>query len=66
MSIELLVLGDSSISGMVARVKLAEANGYDKVWLADERFYREVYSCLAIFAANTAIPINTTLIASPP
>ncbi len=53
MSIELLVLGDSSISGMVERVKLAEANGYDKVWLADERFYREVYSCLAIFAANT-------------
>ncbi|MCW5748148.1 MAG: LLM class flavin-dependent oxidoreductase [Alphaproteobacteria bacterium] len=54
MSIELLVLGDSSIAGMVERVKLAEANGYDKVWLADERFYREVYSCLAIFAAHTS------------
>jgi 5,10-methylenetetrahydromethanopterin reductase len=53
MAIELLVLGDSSITGMVDRVKLAEANGYDKVWLADERFYREVYSCLAIFAVNT-------------
>src|SRR2546423_11775530 len=53
MTIELLVLGDSSIDRMVERVKLAEASGFGKVWLADERFYREVYSCLAIFAANT-------------
>lgn len=53
MTIELLVLGDSSIDRMVDRVKLAEACGFDKVWLADERFYREVYSCLSIFAVNT-------------
>ena len=53
MTIELLVLGDSSIHRMVELVKLAEATGFDKVWLADERFYREVYSCLAIFAMNT-------------
>jgi 5,10-methylenetetrahydromethanopterin reductase len=54
MTIELLVLGDSSIDRMVERVKLAEASGYDKVWLADERFYREVYSCLSIFAVHTS------------
>lgn len=53
MAAELLVLGDVPISTMVEQVKLAEANGFDTVWLADERFYREVYSCLAIFAANT-------------
>lgn len=53
MTIELLVLGDCPIDRMVESVKLAEASGFDKVWLADERFYREVYSCLAIFAANT-------------
>lgn len=53
MTIELLVIGDCSIETMVERVKLAEASGYDKVFLADERFYREVYSCLAIFATNT-------------
>src|ERR1044072_3179833 len=53
MTIELLVIGDSPIDRMVERVKLAEATGFDKVWMADERFYREVYSCLSIFAVNT-------------
>ena len=53
MTIELLVLGDSPIERLVERVKLAEASGFDKVWVTDERFYREVYSCLAVFAANT-------------
>jgi 5,10-methylenetetrahydromethanopterin reductase len=54
MSADLLVLGDAPVAAMVERVKLAEASGFGTVWLADERFYREVYSCLAIFAANTA------------
>jgi 5,10-methylenetetrahydromethanopterin reductase len=53
MTLQLLVLGESSIETMVERVKIAEASGFDKVWLADERFYREVYSCLAVFAINT-------------
>ena len=53
MSADLLVLGDAPVATMVERVKLAEASGFGTVWLADERFYREVYSCLAIFAANT-------------
>lgn len=53
MALELLLLGDTPIAGMVERVKCAEAAGFDTVWLADERFYREVYSCLAVFAAST-------------
>ena len=38
---------------MVERAKLAEANGYDTLWVADERFYREVYATLAILAQHT-------------
>jgi 5,10-methylenetetrahydromethanopterin reductase len=54
MRIGLLMLGDAPMPTMVERVRLAEAVGYDTVWLADERFYREVYSCLAHFAAHTS------------
>ena len=50
----LLMLGDASIQVMVERARLAEAVGYGTVWLADERFYREVYSCLAHFAAHAS------------
>jgi 5,10-methylenetetrahydromethanopterin reductase len=32
---------------------LAEASGYDHLWLADERFFREVYASLALCAART-------------
>ena len=41
-------------SRLVDRATLAEANGYTAVWLADERFYREVYTCLGQIAAHTA------------
>ena len=54
MTLQLLILGDAPVDRMVERAKLAEASGFDKVWLADERFYREVYTCLAAFAANTS------------
>src|SRR5260221_7469481 len=53
MPLDLLMLGNEPISVLVERAKMAEASGYDTVWLADERFYREVYSCLALTAANT-------------
>jgi 5,10-methylenetetrahydromethanopterin reductase len=53
MTVELLMLGNAPLPRMVERVKLAEASGYDTVWLADERFYREVYSCLSHFAGHT-------------
>jgi len=48
------MLGDAPVQIMVDRARLAEAVGYDAVWLADERFYREVYTCLAHFAAHTS------------
>ena len=54
MQIGLLMLGDASVQAMVERARLAEAVGYATVWLADERFYREVYSCLTRFAAHTS------------
>jgi alkanesulfonate monooxygenase SsuD/methylene tetrahydromethanopterin reductase-like flavin-dependent oxidoreductase (luciferase family) len=44
MQLGLLMLGDASVQVMVERARLAEAVGYGTVWLADERFYREVYS----------------------
>ncbi|HSH99240.1 MAG TPA: LLM class flavin-dependent oxidoreductase [Reyranella sp.] len=53
MSLELLMLGNVPVAQMVERAKLAEANGYEALWVADERFYREVYSTLAILAQHT-------------
>ena len=53
MSLELLMLGNVPVAQMVERAKLAEANGYDTLWVADERFYREVYATLAILAQHT-------------
>ncbi len=52
MSIGLLMLGNYPVERMLRHAGLAEASGYDAVWLGDERFYREVYSCLSYFAAN--------------
>jgi alkanesulfonate monooxygenase SsuD/methylene tetrahydromethanopterin reductase-like flavin-dependent oxidoreductase (luciferase family) len=54
MQIGLLMIGDAPVRVMVERARLAETVGYDTVWLADERFYREVYSCLTHFAACTS------------
>jgi 5,10-methylenetetrahydromethanopterin reductase len=48
------MLSDAPVRAMVERARLAEAIGYDTVWLADERFFREVYSCLAHFAGHTS------------
>jgi 5,10-methylenetetrahydromethanopterin reductase len=49
-----LMLGDAPVQVMVERACLAEAVGYDTVWVADERFYREVYSCLTSIAGHTS------------
>ena len=54
MDLQLLLLGDVPVSRLIDRARLAEANGYSTVWLADERFYREVYTCLGQIAAHTA------------
>jgi len=54
MTLELLMLGNVPVAQMVERAGLAEAHGYAAVWVADERFYREVYSTLAILAQHTS------------
>src|SRR6516165_12519154 len=54
MRIGLLMLGDAPMQVMLERARLAEAVGYDGVWVADERFYREVYSCLTNIAGHTS------------
>jgi 5,10-methylenetetrahydromethanopterin reductase len=54
MDIQLQLPLDAPVSRMVARGRLAEANGYSAVWVPDERFNREVYSCLGQIAAHTS------------
>ena len=54
MRLGLLMLGDAPMPTLAERVRLAETTGYDTVWLADERFYREIYSCLTHFAGHTS------------
>jgi 5,10-methylenetetrahydromethanopterin reductase len=53
MNLELLLLGDAPVTRLIERAKLAEASGFAAVWLADERFYREVYTCLGQLAAHS-------------
>jgi 5,10-methylenetetrahydromethanopterin reductase len=53
MSIELLLIGDEPVGQLAERAKLAENCGFETVWLADERFFREVYSSLAVLAGRT-------------
>ena len=38
---------------LVELARLAESRGYDHLWLADERFFREVYTSLALCAMRT-------------
>jgi 5,10-methylenetetrahydromethanopterin reductase len=54
MGLELLMLGNAPVSQLAAQARLAEACGFDTVWIADERFYREVYSCLTRVALATS------------
>jgi 5,10-methylenetetrahydromethanopterin reductase len=54
MDLELQLLGDVSVARLVDRTRLAEANNYSAVWVSDERFYRDVYLCLAQIAAHTS------------
>ena len=49
----LLVLPALSSDRLVALAKTAERTGYDYFWIADERFFREVYVGLALCAAHT-------------
>jgi 5,10-methylenetetrahydromethanopterin reductase len=49
----LLVLPSHSAERLVSIAQTAEALGYDYLWLADERFFREVYASLALCALRT-------------
>jgi len=50
----LLLLPHDPPARLVESVALAEATGYDHFWLADERFFREVYASLALVVHHTA------------
>jgi 5,10-methylenetetrahydromethanopterin reductase len=54
MSLELLMLGDAPVARLAEQARFAENCGFDAVWLADERFYREVYGALARIAVATS------------
>ena len=45
--------------------KLAEATGYDHFWLADERFFREVYGSLTLVAHHTSRITVGTCVTDP-
>jgi len=49
----LLLLPSRPPRELAALAARAEALGYDDLWLADERFFRDVYSCLAACALAT-------------
>jgi 5,10-methylenetetrahydromethanopterin reductase len=49
----LLLLPAHPMARLRDLAQAAEALGYDDLWLADERFFREVYSCLTVCALAT-------------
>src|SRR5262247_3140799 len=49
----LLILPAHDPARLADLAALAEDTGYDDFWLADERFFREVYACLALCAVRT-------------
>jgi 5,10-methylenetetrahydromethanopterin reductase len=53
MHLQLLLLGDVPAAQLADRAHLAEACGFEAVWVADERFYRDVYAILAQLALAT-------------
>ncbi len=49
----LLLLPSHSPERLASLARMAEAVGYDDLWLADERFFREVYASLTLCALST-------------
>jgi len=49
----LLILPTYEPARLAALAEVAEAAGYDDFWIADERFFREVYACLTLCALRT-------------
>jgi 5,10-methylenetetrahydromethanopterin reductase len=50
----LLLAGRYPPARMIEIVRAAEDSDFGHIWLADERFYREVYEILTLLAVNTA------------
>jgi 5,10-methylenetetrahydromethanopterin reductase len=61
----LLLLPHDPPSRLVEVAKLAEAAGYDHFWLADERFFREVYASLTLVAHHTSRITVGTCVTDP-
>ena len=57
MSLELLMLGNVPVAADGRARQARRSQRLRRVWVADERFYREVYSTLAILAQHTK-PVN--------
>ena len=49
----LLLLPSHPAARLAEIAQLAERTGYDYLWLADERFFREVYASLTLCALRT-------------
>ena len=47
-----LLMGDLPAKDLASLARKVEDWGYDYIWLADERFFREVYSSLTLCALN--------------
>jgi 5,10-methylenetetrahydromethanopterin reductase len=50
----LLFAGRVPPSRMIEIARTAENCGFGQIWMADERFYRDVYAYLTLIAANTS------------
>jgi len=48
-----LLMGDLPAKNLASLSRRLEDWGYDYIWLADERFFREIYSSLTLCALNT-------------
>ena len=47
------MVGDFEPARTVALSQLAEQRGLDQVWVADERFYRDIYASMTLLACRT-------------
>lgn len=61
----LLLLPHDPPHRLVEVAKLAETAGYDHFWLADERFFREVYASLTLIAHHTSRITVGTCVTDP-
>lgn len=61
----LLLLPHDPPTRLAEVARLAEAGGFDHFWLADERFFREVYGSLALVAQHTSRITVGTCVTDP-